>query len=530
MSRKLNVVSFCTPIQGSLYAEPSTERLSRCANYKIVEFPDRTSGRFYLLERVDDHWQGIGHGSLGVGYPLYHDTLSAAATFLKQHTDRDVELPLPLSEATMGDASFTQAPSETRVMRVDRGDAIALLKAVGFKANVSKFTDAELSAKLSKFPKLDLEEPESKALKTLLEDVLNAAEQEEGIVITDAAEEEEADKEESTAKGGTKTASKTAAKSKKTKGEPESNGNGVHVHKTTRWKELKDPKITKVTPELAKKFRDMASFPRERPLTKSRKEFLAGIITAGEWEGNVWASVEVAETGETYRLNGNGSSTAFAELFESGKEDIEACVTLKQYACETMTDAAALWGTFDPKQSARSKGHLLQAYASGSDKLVKLPSHVVKLAAAGLGFAKYERDYRSRGVADQATLMLDNDAFVVWLSQTLDVKRQDFKHIFRMPVVAAMAATYAVDEKEATAFWESVRDDSDAPKTDPVRVLRNWLLMHNFGAKSENSEKEIAGDREGYVTCLQAWNAWRKKDAKWKPSKYNAKADTPVVS
>lgn len=526
----LTAVQFRTVIQGCVSTSRTFEWLSACLGYKVVQYLNHKSPNVVVMELRTGRWECVGHGPLGVGYPLYHDSPKQAFVYLASYTNRRVvqpELPLPTNDTRMRDASFTQAPLETRVMRVDRGDAIALLKAVGFKAKVEKFTDAELSAKLSKFPKLDLEEPESKQLKTLLDDVLNAAEQEEGIVITDADEEKEAEREESVAKSGsTKTVNKTKNKAAATEVAQETNG--VHVHATDRWRLIGPAKVVKVTSELAEKFRDMEKFPRERTLTKSRRDFLKGKIAAGEWRGNTWASVMV--DGTTYRLNGRGSATAFCDLFAEGKEDIEAVVTVERYECDTMEQAAALWATFDPKQSARSKGNLLQAYASGSSVLVELPGQIIKLAAAGLGFAMFEKEYRKKTVENQAKLILDHDDFVEWLAKTLDVKKTDAPHVFRMPVVAAMFKTYASEPKAAVEFWEVVRDDSDDPKADPRRQLKNWLQNHSFGAPSGKSELKPANDHEGYVICLSAWNAWRAKDTKWKPEKYVAKTKTPEVS
>lgn len=391
-------------------------------------------------------------------------------------------------------------------MRVSRDDATDLLRSVGFKSQLEEMSETELSTKLVKLPDLDLKaRPSSKRLKELLEDVMIAAKQEEGIVVTASGEEN--------------ASVKTEVADEETV--------GVSVPTTDRWRLLSPHKVVKVTPELAAKFRDMAKFPRERSLTKSRREFLRNVIDRGEWRGNTWASVKVGE--KTYRLNGRGSSTAFCDLFEAGKGDIEAMVTVERYECDSMEDAAALWATFDPKQSARSKGNLLQAYAAGDESLVGLPGQVIKLAAAGLGFASYEKEYRKKTVENQARLILDHSDFVVWLGEMLDVKKSDAPHVFRAPVVAAMFKTYESSKGRATEFWKAVRDDCDDPKTDPKRVLRNWLQTHTFGAPSGKTELKPANDHAGYVVCLEAWNACVSEDGKWKPSKYTAKTTTPKV-
>lgn len=509
-----------------------TSWLSTDGEYKVTRVESkfkREPFKYAALRRSGKTYDIIGRDTLGPGYPKYHKTLSLAIESIENVARDKVEnrdkIEEPSLQNSEQETKMESAPAlETKKMKVSRDDAIAVLKAVGIKIDPDKYDNKELANKLRKLPGQELAEVKDKRLNELLDDIMKAVEDDEAVLVKGTTTNEEA---EETSKPKAKSKAKDDSNEEEDTPKAKASSNGVHkIVITKKW--IEDSRETEsVTPELAEEFRDMERFPHDRNATKARRDFLKSRILAGEWQGNVWASVDVKDTNTRYRMNGFGSSSTFCDLFDDGYK-LDAVVEVRRYSCKTMRDAADLYATFDPKASARTKANLIQTYAAGSKKLNEVRGPVIKLAAAGLGFFTFERDYRKRGVEQQAELLLDNDAFVVWLSKTLDIKRADAPHVFRMPVVAAMAATYSKSNKEATDFWEAIRDDSDDPKTDPKRILRNWLLTHNFGAKSENTEKDIASDREGYVICLQAWNAWKKGDKTWKP-KYSQKMETPKV-
>lgn len=268
------------------------------------------------------------------------------------------------------------------------------------------------------------------------------------------------------------------------------------------------PKLVKINYTLAKRFRDMERYPRDRDLQIARLGFIRKAIEQKEFRGSELVSAYCKETEKTYRLNGKHTSNVLCEFFESG-QDPECYMLVREYSCDNMEDMARLFATFDARQSARTKSDVIRGFAAASPLVADIPGKVLSLATAALAMNLWEDSVGQRTSAEQAMLMIQHADFVVWAVEMIGGEKKCF-HMHRVPVVAAMARTWFKAKGPATEFWTKIRDDSDDILGSPTRKLHRWLLTHTLSSNSDKSTKEKATQREMMVRCLHYWNGWRK--------------------
>jgi len=73
-------------------------------------------------------------------------------------------------------------------------------------------------------------------------------------------------------------------------------------------------------------------------------------------------------------MNGKHTSNVIAEMYEAQEEVPEFYQLVREYECKTMQDVAHLFASFDPKQSARSKGDIIKGFAATTEATNRSPS------------------------------------------------------------------------------------------------------------------------------------------------------------
>lgn len=270
--------------------------------------------------------------------------------------------------------------------------------------------------------------------------------------------------------------------------------------------EVGKPIVTKMTVQLAEKFRDMEPYPNDRPLSLARLAEFKQIMVDGDFRGAEWASVKVDD--KVYRVNGKHTSTAACDVFESGA-DLIAHITVRQFEAKNMEGAARLYSTFDPRTSTRTKTDVIRAFSATSELLAGKTSRYLSVITAGLAYAKWGDKYKKHTTNEQAELLVANTDFANWVASFWDGAESMPKHVMRMSVVAAMYLTTAKETYEnAMEFWQKIRDDCDGKKSDPARKLYTFLISHKVGA-TRAPAGERTNDREILWLCLSGWNAWK---------------------
>lgn len=396
-------------------------------------------------------------------------------------------------------------PEETMIL--SRSEAVSLLQAAGCKA-ANTFPSERLARDLvalegvseDELSDLLSEDPENAEL---LSQVLAAARGGRGVeVAEESAGNDDAPNEPPAAPAPPQRNGHHKVKAALPVQQTEVTATGV--------RELSNPKWTRVSYKLAREWKEMERFPKDRGLKPSRLEMLRKAVLAGRFRGNEWADCHVMETGQIYRMNGNHTANVLFSLFEEGRKP-ETSVLVRHFECDTMEEAAGLWGTFDPKGSARTKGEVIRSYSSACPAFDGVRNELISLATAALAFVRWGKEAKRKDADEQAEELLARVDFVMWLDLFVDRPRKEVRHIWRTPVIAAMARCFEKDRESAELFWPKIRDDCDDLKNAPTRTLFRWLTTHNLGNKS--SATDVVGEHHMYVVCIQAWNAWRAGDS-----------------
>ena len=100
----------------------------------------------------------------------------------------------------------------------------------------------------------------------------------------------------------------------------------------------------------------------------ARVAWLDGIIANDEFRSPEWASCEVKDTGLTYRVNGKHTGFCLSKLTVEGNlPKVDVIVT--EFSCQTMQEAAKLYSTFDPSQSAKRAVDIYRIYGQNTPLL-----------------------------------------------------------------------------------------------------------------------------------------------------------------
>lgn len=294
------------------------------------------------------------------------------------------------------------------------------------------------------------------------------------------------------------------------------------------WKMVGDPKVSKVTRELAKKFSTMKPVPHDRPMRPMLASVLRRAFDKELFRTCEWATCKCEETGETYRVNGKHTSTVLYDMNGTMPKDLS--VVVSHFQCDTMEDVAQLYATFDTRSSARTTTDINLIYSACLPALASLPTRTISHAVTGMSWEMFgEAGKPQQSQEAKAGLMLEYPDFVVWLDQYLTSASQaENKIVARGSVVAAMFRTWKKSRVACNEFWLAVRDGTGTSPKSPDRILGKFLLSHSVEfASGAASNKKTSGRREMYIKCMHAWNAWRTNTTT--DLKYFASAPSPAA-
>lgn len=291
------------------------------------------------------------------------------------------------------------------------------------------------------------------------------------------------------------------------------------------WKMIGQPKTRRLTKGLATEFAEMQAAPHDRPLNATRCAVLKAAFDLGKFRTCEWASAYCEQTKQKYRINGKHTSTVLSTM--NGVFPADLSVIVEEYHCETMEDVAALYATFDTRSQVRTTGDINMIYSACCPELDGCHHLDINLAVTGMAYGMWEDHGRNKPVEERAKLSVQHPKFVLWLRELLSgAGSVNWKHLRRAAVVGAMFRTYNKSKEAATEFWKAVRDET-GPKPDlPDRKLAKYLMGTRLMSKNRSLAKP-ATNREQFVKCLHAWNAWRTKQ----PTGliYHPNAKTPAV-
>lgn len=259
-----------------------------------------------------------------------------------------------------------------------------------------------------------------------------------------------------------------------------------------------------LTKELAEDHFSMEPSPTERGLDPARLEYLRKKAEHGELVTFHWARAKISD--RMVRINGQHSSTMLQELNGNFPEGL--MVHMDTYKVDKFTDLAVLFRQFDSRKSSRSPADISGACQGLYPDLNEVPRDIGKLSVEGIAFYEKLKGLRSAMGDDQYTLF-DNalhHPFIRWMGELHSIKTPEMK---RVPVAAAMYATFITNELEARKFWAQVaRGGVDFEENAPSTILDLWLKEC---AKRRDKSEDLKDIKQGnyYQGCIFAWNAFR---------------------
>lgn len=296
------------------------------------------------------------------------------------------------------------------------------------------------------------------------------------------------------------------------------------------WKMSEKPRTILANPSLIKEFVEMEPAPYDRPLSERRLQIYERILAAGSFRPVVWASAVCYETNCTYRVNGKHTS----HLLAAKTPVPEFYVTIERWKCDTLKDVAALYGTYDSNLASRTANDINHSFASAIPELRNVPGKLINMTVSAAAHLKWdESTLRKVPQAERAEELVERVHFVGWLRDIVtntdtNKKQNSAAFIMRTPVVCAMMATYDRALNVAKEFWVQVRDESHPDRDHPSRVLARFLVRSVMAGANVKSSKNITTNREMFVKCLHAWNAYRSGETT--SLQYHSKAPIPKVS
>ena len=288
------------------------------------------------------------------------------------------------------------------------------------------------------------------------------------------------------------------------------------------WKLKSTPKALKVTSKLAHEFAELDAAPHDRPLSERRLAIYQRIMARGEFRPCTWAKAYCEQTGQWYRVNGKHTSTML-----SGMEQVpDFCVTIEEYQCETLEDVARLYATYDSKLANRTSMEINRTFAASVPELSSVQDRIICAVVSGLAYAKHGDGYGAIPAAERAEMLFDAVEFCLWVQEMIGGS-SDCLHLRRVPVVAAMYGTWLKSHKDASGFWEAVRNETGDSPSRPDRRLAKFLLTVNVDNGRGAARARRCAPKEFYVKCIHAWNAWRKDQST--DLKYYSSAKVPAI-
>jgi hypothetical protein len=198
-----------------------------------------------------------------------------------------------------------------------------------------------------------------------------------------------------------------------------------------------------------------------------------------------------------------------------GTLDISKEVRVLHYKCRTEDELRLLYADTDGgiKRNQREKKMALLAGSAGFEGI---PQGTLNLITEGYALYRWTdpKERRKNNNPDQIAEAIkagksDNELCSAVAHFLVDhAQGHKLTFVKTDSVVAAMLATFQVDQEAAKTFWLSVFSGANLSESDPRLLLSRWLLESKAKAKSKDGTKDTKEDV--LLMCLAAWNPWRR--------------------
>lgn len=261
---------------------------------------------------------------------------------------------------------------------------------------------------------------------------------------------------------------------------------------------------------------EVQPFVADRLLSKSHVAKLVSEMKEGHFLPEI-TTIMVAKIGATtYRLNGQHTATAVLEVAKENEQFVLSGVSLLTFTVKDEDELRLLYARID-RGAMRNNNDVVISLLSGTVEFNEVSRRVLKLLPLGLAYARFE-DLNQRKLYAGENASRDALGDYLKLSQMIGAFMNELNyreihhgHMFRGPVVAAMYATFSVDQEDAKRFWHAVATGVGfESKNEPASRLRQLLKDAKIsGGVYQQSLKRTLGAEDLYRSCLYSWNGFR---------------------
>ena len=278
--------------------------------------------------------------------------------------------------------------------------------------------------------------------------------------------------------------------------------------------EIISDRMVEFTHKFATWYAELPKFEGERKINQDKAENLRKQMFEGKWsEGHGEISVAVFPDGTTFRLNGQHRCWA---RFLLDDENFKPKMRLVTYRVKDNDDYRKLYIRFDNPSThqVRSSSHLVQMALFGTEEFANVSKAACAKVAMGYKFWQYGANNAGRKASiericdelrGEANARARNAAEIIG---SILANKKSVGHMARAPVYGAIFETFKYVTK-AREFWQTVIDGLFDKKTDPAKILNDYLHRTGLGNKCRTREvTKLATADEMYNVCIRCFNFW----------------------
>lgn len=245
----------------------------------------------------------------------------------------------------------------------------------------------------------------------------------------------------------------------------------------------------------------------EREISNDHVEHLTLAMANGSFlvQQAVMSIAACGWDGKDRKLNGQHISWARSYY---DKKNYEPKLKVIRYAVQTEDEYRQLYACFD-RNRVRTASHLAKMALFGTPEYEGVKKSIIPYVTSGARFWKFGG---SRVKADEVYKALRYEFPEVGrLAAELVtyVRNMQQHHLRRAPVVAAMMETLKCSKPTAMEFWTVMTDGIFKSKTDPAKILNDYLHKTTVGSRVGSSDRKSVSGEEMFNVCVACFNAYK---------------------
>jgi hypothetical protein len=265
-----------------------------------------------------------------------------------------------------------------------------------------------------------------------------------------------------------------------------------------------------LTLQKANEYIDLAIFEGERDLSQGGIQKLLDEMQAGNFNPNSTVLAKARFKGRDYKINGQHMCWAvtFTDPFK--------LYTVREtyFEVHTLEALRALYGTYD-RGRARTDSHMIKVVLVGTPTARGVHAGLLQRLASGFKFWHWDNDTVRRRIAVRdvaAAIVADESGAFNRTGLFLSRLKGLESRVLRVPVIAAMMATFSKSAK-ADQFWEPIVENLGlTSKRDPRYLLRKTLDEVSYRRTGAQVAKKFISEEVFFRLAISAYNHWRKNE------------------